>query len=149
MSRIPPEPTGDETSFSIVRRPSETRARPLFLWVVWLGSFHTFLLGNVSVFVRVEGILLVVGCELESKNDEGLNGELIVCCRERGMGLKNRSNICRKTKEEQKEVLDGSNEGEVRNLEKDRVELCAKDRPTVILIFSDIDVGESSLNSNE
>lgn len=106
-------------------------------------GFNTFLFGNISVFVGMEGVLLIVGCELESKDDKDLKSKLIVCCGQRGMWLENGGNICGKAKKEEKDVLSCGDESKVCDLEEDGMELGAKNCPTVILVFSNIDVGEN------
>ena len=60
MPGISPEPTSNKATFRVLNSPVKPRPWPVFLWVVNFRIGVAFLFGQISVFIGVEGKLLVV-----------------------------------------------------------------------------------------
>lgn len=87
------------------------------------------------MFVRMKSILLIIGCEFKTKDDETRQrkddvreGEIVV-------RLLYHRNVCRNTKREKEYVLNSGDKKQVRDLEKPRRKLGTEHCPSIIFVL--------------
>jgi hypothetical protein len=101
------------------------------------------------MFEALVRVLLVVRREFDGEDEQGERDDAVIRRTELLRGL-DRGNVCGDAEKEKEDVLDGgcpyisvriergkgrTYEGEVYDLEKNRVQLGAKDSPAVIFVF--------------
>ena len=94
MPGIPPESTGDEATFRIIRSPLEPCTWPLIHWVVDFRFDIYFLFSQIGVLVRMKCKLLIVRNKFKSKDGKGSCGKNIIRGDEGCMRLEDRGSVC-------------------------------------------------------
>lgn len=129
MPGVGPQPTGHEASLCVRWNPVKTSSCPLLLFIIIVCAFE------VRMFVRMKSVLLIIGCEFNTKDDETRQRKCDVREGEIVVRLLYHRDVCRNTKRQKEYVLNSGDKKQVRDLEKPCRKLGTEHYPSIIFVL--------------